>query len=313
MKKDRKKNEFQENELSQDNCDSSETSMASIGDWSEDKFVWDKQDLEKVNKLRENKDVMPLVVRNKYQIYGVRAHGDMGTTKSAMTIFMPHCNEFISIWLYLVFAVYFWVESVLIITKYKDYEFEDFSYDYFYMYIATFGIAFSLTLTTLYLIFYAISEKSLKIWESIHFQGLLVMFYFFLFAYIVSEYTGASLYFYTLFTIGCLLLTALLAAIYGVPKWIIITGTAVFLFFILLIDWIYHSSKKTVKVFYLPVLIETGFLAVGIILWAFNIPERWTENRIVHLYVNSFVLFTLIFVSFIFEMHNILYCTLLLN
>ena len=251
--------------------------MASIGsEWNEDKFVWDKNDLEKVNKLRENRDVMPLVVRNDYQIYGVRAHGDMGVGKSMTSIFMPHCNEFITIWLYLVFAIYFWVESFLIVLKYKDYEFEDFSYDYFYMYIATFGIALSLTLTTFYLLFYAMSAKSLKRWESVHFQGLLVMFYFYLFAYVVSEYQGATLYFYTLFTIGCLLLTALLAAIYEVPKWIIVTGTSVFLFLVVLCDWIYHSTKKTVKVFYIPVIVETSLLAVGILLWAFNVPERWT-------------------------------------
>jgi len=79
-----------------------------------------------------------------------------------MTLFMAHCNEFASIWLYIVFAVYFWVESVMIICKHKDYDFEDYSYCYFFMYIATFGIAVSLTVTAFYLIFYAMSEKALK-------------------------------------------------------------------------------------------------------------------------------------------------------
>ena len=237
----------------------------------------------------------------------------MGPGKCLLSVLMPHCNEFLSIWLYLAFAVYFWVESVMIIAKYKDYEFEDYSYDYFYMYIATWGIAFSLTVTALYLIFYAISEKALKLWEGYHFAGLLVMFYFYLFAYVVSEFEGAAMFFYLLFTIGCLLLASLLAAIYDVPKWIIVTATSVFLFFILVFDWVYHSTKKTVKVFYIPTLIETTFLTVGILIWFFKIPERWTTNRIVLLYFNSFVLYTLILVSFLFEMHNILYYTLLLN
>ena len=79
----------------------------------------------------------------------------MGCGKSVLSIFMPHCNEFVSMWIYLVFAAYFWVQSVLIICKYKEYEFEDFSYDYFYMYIATWGIAVSLTITAVYLMVYS--------------------------------------------------------------------------------------------------------------------------------------------------------------
>jgi len=226
---------------------------------------------------------------------------------------MPHSNEFLSIWIYLVFAAYFWVESILIICKYRDYEFEDFSYEYFYMYIATWGIAFSLTATAVYLMVYSMSYKCLRLWEGYHFQGLLIMFYFYLFAYVVSEFAGATFYFYLLFTIGCLLLTAMLAAVYEVPKWMIITGSSIFLFGIFVFDWAYHSTKRTVKVFYLPVLIESLVLTVGILIWFFKVPERWTENRFIHLYFNSFVLYSIILVSFIFEMHNILYYTLLLN
>jgi len=139
------------------------------------------------------------------------------------------------------------------------------------------------------------------------------MFYFYLFAYVVSEFDHATCYFYVLFTTVCFLLAALIASLYEVPKWIIVTATSAFLFLILVFDWGYHSTKKTVKVFYLPVVIEAVFLAIGILIWFFKIPERWTQNRIVLLYFNSFVLYTLILVSFLFEMHNILYYTLLLN
>ena len=130
---------------------------------------------------------------------------------------MPHSNEFVPFLIYLVFAAYFWVESFMIIAKNKDYEFEDFSYDYFYMYIATWGIAFSLSITTAYLLVYSMSPNMLKIFEMYNFIGLLSMFYFYLFAYVVSEFAGAVMYFYLLFTIPCIFLTCMLAAIYEVP------------------------------------------------------------------------------------------------
>lgn len=61
-------------------------------------------------------------------------------------------------WIYIVFAVYFWVEAFLIILEVKsEYEFTN-DYDFFYMFIATIGIAVSLTVTAIYLIFYSMSK-----------------------------------------------------------------------------------------------------------------------------------------------------------
>jgi len=38
-----------------------------MGDkWDEDKFVWDKKDLDKMNKLRKNKEQVPIVYKNPY-------------------------------------------------------------------------------------------------------------------------------------------------------------------------------------------------------------------------------------------------------
>jgi len=53
--------------LSMEDNDSSETSQASVGSrWDEDKFVWDKEDLDKINKLRTNKNAIPIVYKNDY-------------------------------------------------------------------------------------------------------------------------------------------------------------------------------------------------------------------------------------------------------
>jgi hypothetical protein len=67
---------------------------------------------------------------------------------------IPWTNEFISIWLNLLFAIYFWIESFLIIAKGKEYEFDN-DNDYFYIYIATLSVAVYLTVTAVYLIFYS--------------------------------------------------------------------------------------------------------------------------------------------------------------
>lgn len=54
-----------DSEISNNEFDSSETSQCSIGsEWDDDKFIWDRKDLTKVNKLRENKNNIPVVYRN---------------------------------------------------------------------------------------------------------------------------------------------------------------------------------------------------------------------------------------------------------
>ena len=71
---------------------------------------------------------------------------------------MPNCNEFIFIWLYIGFVVYFWVQSAFILLEDDSYGFKDPS-SYKLMAAATITIAVSLTITLIYLIFYSMSER----------------------------------------------------------------------------------------------------------------------------------------------------------
>jgi hypothetical protein len=73
-------------------------------------------------------------------------------------MFMPNCNEFIFIWLYIGFVVYFWVQSAFILLEDDSYGFKDPS-SYKLMAAATITIAVSLTITLIYLIFYSMSER----------------------------------------------------------------------------------------------------------------------------------------------------------
>ena len=83
---------------------------------------------------------------------------------------------------------------------------------------------------------------------------------------------------------------------------------------ILVIDCFFLSSKRQTKVFYLPLIIEAVLLACGLIILYFRVPERWFKNnRFFQLILNSFVIYTLILINVVFEVHNILYYTLKSN
>ena len=99
---------------------------------------------------------------------GIRAHPEMNTWRCIKSIFMAWHAEFTTIWLYTGFAVYFWVNIYLIASKndWYGYSQEDF---YTYMLLVTLAIAVSLTITTAYIIFYPISENTLKTFENLDF------------------------------------------------------------------------------------------------------------------------------------------------
>ena len=47
-------------------------------DWDDDKFIWRRRELDQVNKCREKDDMLPVVYRQKYSYYGIRAYPDLG-------------------------------------------------------------------------------------------------------------------------------------------------------------------------------------------------------------------------------------------
>jgi len=99
---------------------------------------------------------------------GIRAHPEMNAWKCIKSMFMAWHAEFTTIWLYLGFATYFWINVYLILTKNEWYGYTTDDY-YTYMLIVTMAIAISLTLTSCYIIFYPISEETLKALEYIEF------------------------------------------------------------------------------------------------------------------------------------------------
>ena len=105
---------------------------------------------------------------------GIRAHPEMNAWKCIKSMFMAWHAEFTTIWLYLAFAVYFWVNIYLIAIHDDYYGYKQDEY-YTYMLVVTSAIAISLTITTAYIIFYPISEETLKTFEYIDFLGVLIM------------------------------------------------------------------------------------------------------------------------------------------
>lgn len=74
----------------------------------------------------------------------------------SFTIIKPNHNEFVNIWLLIGFALYYWIQLILISAKTKFYDFNN-DVDYLLMFVATLGIAVSLTVSALYLIYYPVS------------------------------------------------------------------------------------------------------------------------------------------------------------
>jgi uncharacterized protein YggT (Ycf19 family) len=75
------------------------------------------------------------------------------------SLFFPWHNEWLSTLLYLIFAIYFWVQLIFISTRQPNYDFNN-DMDYFLMFIGTLGIAFSFTCTVIYLTFYPYSKAA---------------------------------------------------------------------------------------------------------------------------------------------------------
>lgn len=104
---------------------------------------------------------------------GIRAHPEMNAWKCIKSMFMAWHAEFTTIWLYLGFATYFWINVYLIAIHDDWYGYKQEEY-YTYMLIVTLAIAISLTISAAFIIFYPISEETLKVWDHIDYIGILV-------------------------------------------------------------------------------------------------------------------------------------------
>ena len=92
-----------------------------------------------------------------YQV-GMRAHPNLTWLMCLKSTIIPWHNEWLVIWFYLFFAVYFWVQTILIMAhSHKEYNFK-YEKNFNFMFVATLSIAISLSMTAFYLTFYSISE-----------------------------------------------------------------------------------------------------------------------------------------------------------
>ena len=98
----------------------------------------------------------------------------MNTWKCIKSMFMAWHAEFTTIWLFLGFTVYFWINIYLILIHDDWYGYSQDDY-YTYMLIVTLAIAISLTISTLFIIFYPISEETKNAFEYVDFLGILIM------------------------------------------------------------------------------------------------------------------------------------------
>jgi len=125
----------------------------------------------------------------------------------------------------------------------KNYDFINHK-DYEYMFIATLGIAISLTMSTTYLIFYSQSQKLHDNLETADYMGKVGMFFGFTFAFVGSAYSTSHLEFAFMFLVICVLAINLVILQYDFGRlasfWITI---AVFAVIYLYDFWVTANSK----------------------------------------------------------------------
>jgi hypothetical protein len=293
---------------------SSESSSVDPDDkWDEDRIVWDREELVEINKKRKKENVIPILVRYPQSNLGIRANEKMTISKCLYSMLQPHQNEFVSIWIYIIFFAYFVYQLTLIgghSSTYHDFSTDS---DCQMLFIATCGIVVTLGFTILYLVFYPLDKETQNNLESVNYMGLLIFIYFLLFAFQAGEFNKVPGFFY--WSIGSVLLLA--ANLVMVPY-----SFGRKLSFWITIGWITllvtlgmsYATKSQILVCFVPLLIEGAILGAVVLLVYFRVPERWwTENRLVQLYLNSYVIYSLFFINFVFEAQNILYLTLKLN
>jgi hypothetical protein len=281
-----------------------------------DQFIWDYEALKEENRNRESRDEIPVVLRyrdtDRTIPFGIRAHPDMNATMCLWSMLVPWHADWLVTWIYLVFSIYFWVETGLILGHARDYKIK-YSRDWDMMLLATLGIAICLTATTVFLIFYSVSHTVCKLLSSFDYMGKLTMLFFYTFAFVGSELSGAEMFAY-LFLLFIILAVNMVLVQYKTGKLISYWTSVAILILVYISDFLFSSSPKEKEVFYIPIFVELAILGAGYLLYVYQVPERFCEkNRFTQLYVTGFLFFTILLINFIFEAHNILYYTIKLN
>lgn len=293
---------------------SSFDSSATAISYDEEKFIWDKRELDEINKRRKNADAIPVVSRDRYSEYGIRAHSDMTFGKCCYSLILPWHNEWVNIWLYLAFALYFWIQLCFILAKYKLYKLNN-DIDWLLMFITTLGIAVSVTASAVYLTFYSISVRLRDILEAVNLQGIILMTYCLIFVVIATEWAPRQpLGFYFLFLSVLLLMGSLVLIQYPNLRLAVVIAAVSFVLLVLLMDLLFFANARQLRIFYLPLLVELLIVGLGVLALFFRVPERWfRRTKWLNLYLNSSIIYTVFLINFLFELHNILYYTIKAN
>jgi len=61
----------------------------STEEWDKEKYIWDRDDLEELNKRRDVKEVMPSIYRNKDSYFGIRSNEDLTAWMCFKSVFVP--------------------------------------------------------------------------------------------------------------------------------------------------------------------------------------------------------------------------------
>ena len=184
--------------------------------------------------------------------YGLRAHKTMNARKCFWSILVPWHRDFLAIMITLSLLLYFVCLLFFILidqTKHKN-DGKPLKYNLHYhedfemLWIATFGIAFSVGTTLVYLILYPISETVEKFLGTLEYIGLLVYAFFFTFAFVGSELARSTTYFPFLFVLLLILAANLVLLQYEIGKLISIWTTVVILLVVYVYDFIFFTSAK---------------------------------------------------------------------
>lgn len=193
----------------------------------------------------------------------------MGFWKSLYSTIIPWTNEFVSIWLNIVFAIYFWIEMFLIFGHGKEYEFNS-ENDYFYAFIAVFFIATYLTITAIYLIFYSMGGTYYETLGVLVYMAQVSLAFALTFCFMASELEKTDDYFPVLFIIGVIYAVVMVLGCYdGTGKTIGFWVTVGVLSTIVFFDLCLNANKHRIKVMYVPLIIEGLILGIGIVILLF--------------------------------------------
>lgn len=164
--------------------------------------------------------------------------------KCCYSLILPWHNEWVNIWLYIAFAIYFWIQLIFILAKYKLYQLNN-DIDWLLMFIATIGIAISLTVSAIYLTFYSISMKVRDTLEGFNIQGIILMAYCLLFVLIATEWAPRQpLGFYFLFATILLLMVSLVLIQYDKLRLAVVLTAVVYGVLILLLDLLLFANPR---------------------------------------------------------------------